>query len=121
MAMRTEVSAAEHLRKLEQLDAQAQQSMAANSKAYLGRLRTRRLEEDAARKEREMRRRKVMLEQDAAQAALEEKRREDLILTKLARQCDEEKKIGEQLWVARKEKEVMRKNREMRDEQIAEE
>ena len=40
----------------------------------------------------------VMLEQDAAQAALEEKRHEDVILAKLARQCEEEKKIGEQLY-----------------------
>ena len=66
-----------------------------------------------------MRRRKVMLEQDAAQAQLEEKRREELVLTKLARQCAEERKIGEQLWVARKEKEAMRLNRELRDKQLA--
>ena len=112
-----QVSAAEHLRKLEKLDEAAQKVMNAESKAYLSRLHTRKLEEDAARKEREMRRRKVMLEQDAAQDALEEKRREDLILAKLARQCAEEVKIGEQMWVARKEKEVMRKNRQLRDEQ----
>ena len=119
-ALRVEVSASDHLRKLEKLDASSQAQMAGESKAYLQRLRTRRLEEEAARKEREMRRRKVMLEQDAAQAALEERRHEDLILTKLSRQCEEEKKIGEQLWVARKEKEVMRKNRELRDRQLAE-
>ena len=116
-----QVSAAEHLRKLEKLDEAAQKVMNAESKAYLSRLHTRKLEEDAARKEREMRRRKVMLEQDAAQDALEEKRREDLILAKLARQCAEEVKIGEQMWVARKEKEVMRKNRQLRDEQLQEE
>ena len=49
-AHRTDVSAAEHLRKLEKLDEAAQKSMGAESKAYLSRLRTRKLEEDAARK-----------------------------------------------------------------------
>ena len=116
-AMRVEVGAAEHLMKLESL-LPSSKVMDSEAKAYLGRLRTKRLEEEAARKEREMRRRKVMLEQDAAQAALEERRKEDLILSKLARQCAEERKIGEQLWIARKEKEVMRANRELRDQQL---
>jgi hypothetical protein len=67
-----------------------------------------------------MRRRKVMLEQDAAQAQLEEKRCEELVLSKLARQSQEERQIGEQLWIARKEKDAMRHNRELRDQQLAE-
>jgi len=117
--MRVEVGAAEHLMKLEAMLPSAK-AMDAESKQYLGRLRTKRLEEEAARKEREMRRRKVMLEQDAAQAQLEERRREELVLTKLARQSAEERNIGEQLWVARKEKDAMRHNRELRDQQLAE-
>ena len=117
--MRVEVGAAEHLMKLEAMLPSAA-SMDAEAKQYLGRLRVKRLEEEAGRKEREMRRRKVMLEQDAAQAQLEEKRCEELVLSKLARQSQEERQIGEQLWIARKEKDAMRHNRELRDQQLAE-
>ena len=48
-AMSADISAAEHLRKLEGL-LPSSKAMDAESKAYLGRLRTKRLEEEAARK-----------------------------------------------------------------------
>lgn len=57
-AIRAEVGAAEHLARLAKL-LPSGKSMDTDSATYLSRLRGRRLEEEASRKEREMRRRKV--------------------------------------------------------------
>ena len=57
-AVRGGGGAAEHITRLEKL-LPSREALDAESSAYLSRLRTRRLEEDASRKEREMRRRKV--------------------------------------------------------------
>ena len=64
-----------------------------------------------------MRRRRVMLEQAQAQAQLDEKRREEILLNKLNRQCAEERRIAALLYQTRREKEVMKANRELREAQ----
>ena len=60
-----------------------------------------------------------MLEQAQAQAQLDEKRREEILLNKLNRQCAEERRIAAQLYQTRREKEVMKANRELREAQCA--
>ena len=60
-----------------------------------------------------------MLEQAQAQAQLDEKRREEILLNKLNRQCAEERRIAAQLYQTRREKEVMKANRELREAQRA--
>lgn len=95
-------------------------SMRGEVDSFMDRLRSRKQEEALSRKEREMRRRKVMLEQAQAQAALEEKRRQEALLTKLGRQCAEERAISERLWAAQQEAAVMRDNRQLRERQYEE-
>jgi len=96
------------------------ESMQTEADAFMDKLRARKLEEQHSRKEREVRRRKVMLEQAQAQSALEATRREELLLSKLGRQCAEERAIAEKLWQTQQEKAVMRENRELRETQYEE-
>ena len=113
-----DAAAADHLSRLARTlpDARAMEHEASN---YMAKLRGRRQEEQASRKEREVRRRRVMLEQAQAQAQLDEKRREEILLNKLNRQCAEERRIAAQLYQTRREKEVMKANRELREAQCA--
>ena len=113
-----DAAAADHLSRLARTlpDARAMEPEASN---YMAKLRGRRQEEQASRKEREVRRRRVMLEQAQAQAQLDEKRREEILLNKLNRQCAEERRIAAQLYQTRREKEVMKANRELREAQCA--
>jgi len=115
----TKSSPAEHLGKLERL-LPAPAAMELEARTYMEKLKGRRVEEQASRKEREVRRRKLMLEQAQAQAQLEERRRDELLLTKLSRQCEEERKLSQQLWQAKQEKAVMRDNRLLREQQYEE-
>jgi hypothetical protein len=110
---------AEHLARLER-KLPNPKCMEAEARAYMDKLRSRRLEEQASRKEREMRRRKVMLEQAQAQEQLEARRREGMLLDKLSRQCAEEKRIAQQLWQTQQEKMVMAENRALRERQYEE-
>ena len=87
---------------------------------YLGRMRGKRAEETAARKERERRRRKAVLEESAAQASMEEHRREAELLDSLRTGAAEEQRLAAELWKLRQEKEVMRENRAFRESQYAE-
>jgi hypothetical protein len=95
-------------------------SMRGEVDSFMDRLHSRKQEEALSRKEREVRRRKVMLEQAHAQAELEEKRLQEALLTKLGRQCAEERAISERLWAAQQEAAVMRDNRQLRERQYEE-
>jgi len=115
----TDASPAEHLAKLERL-LPTRKAQEVEARTYMEKLRSRRVEEQSSRKEREVRRRKLMLEQAQAQAALDERRRDELLLSKLSRQCATERELAEQLWRTRQEKEVMRENRLLREQQYEE-
>ena len=109
----------EHLQNIKTMlpDARAMRNEGAE---YLGRMRAKRAEEAAARKERERRRRKSVLEQSRAQAAMEERRREAELLDSLRTGALEEQRLAGELWQLRQEKEVMRENRAFRESQYAE-
>lgn len=94
------------------------ESMAADVDEYLDQLRTRKAEEAVSRKEREVRRRRILIEQAQAQEALDAKRREEALLEKLGRQSAEEQRIAERLWRVRQEADVMRDNRQLRQDEI---
>ncbi|RKO88594.1 hypothetical protein BDK51DRAFT_40064 [Blyttiomyces helicus] len=92
----------------------------AQSVEYLKKIRSRKLEEEASRKEREQRRRKIILAQQHTQEELEATHVEELMLYKLMRQSKQERRIAEQLMQVRHDKEVMRENRAFREQQYAE-
>jgi hypothetical protein len=94
----------------------AAEAMAADVEGYLARLRARKAEEAVARKERELRRRRILLEQTRAQAELDACAREAALLDKLGRQSAEEQRMAEALWRTRQEAEVMRDNRRLRED-----
>ncbi|KAK7503972.1 hypothetical protein BaRGS_00004704, partial [Batillaria attramentaria] len=87
---------------------------------YIGKIRKRLQEDSAARVEREKRRRKVLGEQLAAHHAQEEAHREEMMVNRLMRQSQQERRIAVQLLQARHEKEVIRNNRIMREQQYQE-
>ncbi|XP_065069955.1 sperm flagellar protein 2-like [Rhopilema esculentum] len=87
---------------------------------YVAKIR-RRLEEDAkARKEREKRRRRVLVEQLKSHELQEEAHREEMLVNRLMRQSQMERRIAVQLMHVRHEKEVIKKNRMLREEQFTE-
>ncbi|PVD23583.1 hypothetical protein C0Q70_16855 [Pomacea canaliculata] len=87
---------------------------------YIGKIRKRLHEDSAAREEREKRRRKVLREQLAAHQAQEEAQREEMMVNRLMRQSQQERRIAVQLLQARHEKEVIRNNRMVREQQYQE-
>jgi len=87
---------------------------------YVAKIR-RRLEEDAkARKEREKRRRRVLVEQLKSHEAQEEAHREEMLVNRLMRQSQMERRIAVQLMHARHEKEIIKKDRMLREKQFSE-
>lgn len=87
---------------------------------YIGKIRKRLHEDAAAREEREKRRRKVMGEQMSAHQTQEEARREEMMVNRLMRQSQQERRIAVQLLQARHEKEIIRNNRILREQQYQE-
>jgi hypothetical protein len=63
---------------------------------YVESIRHQRAEEDAAKKERELRRRKLILDQQVAQEEVQKKQLEDLMAQKLCRHSKQERRIAEQ-------------------------
>ena len=90
------------------------------SKKYLEKIRTQRVEEEYSRKDREQRRRKIILGHQQAQQEIQKKHTEELLLSKLMRQSKQERRIAEQLIQIRHEKDVMHENRVFREQQYAE-
>ncbi|XP_052685294.1 sperm flagellar protein 2-like isoform X3 [Crassostrea angulata] len=89
----------------------------ASNDDYIGKIRKRLQEDESARAEREKRRRKVLVDQMKAHEAQEEARREEMLVNRLMRQSQQERRIAVQLLQARHEKEVIRKNRIIREKQ----
>lgn len=69
---------------------------AKQTKEYLEKIRTKKLQEESSRKEREQRRRKLILSQQHAQVDLEKAQVEELLLNRLVRQSKQERRIAEQ-------------------------
>ncbi|KAJ3032751.1 Sperm flagellar protein 2, partial [Rhizophlyctis rosea] len=86
---------------------------------YLEKIRLRKLEEEASRKEREQRRRKILLGQQHAQEELEKAHLEESMIAKLMRQSKQERRIAEQLMQVRHEKQTLLQNRQFREHQYA--
>nr|XP_022317151.1 sperm flagellar protein 2-like isoform X9 [Crassostrea virginica] len=89
----------------------------ASNDDYIGKIRKRLQEDESARAEREKRRRKVLVDQMKAHEAQEEARREEMLVNRLMRQSQQERRIAVQLLQARHEKEIIRKNRIIREKQ----
>ncbi|KAJ3111829.1 Sperm flagellar protein 2 [Phlyctochytrium bullatum] len=89
------------------------------TKDFIDRIRAKKVEEEASRKERDQRRRKIILGQQNAQEETERSHSEEVLLTKLLRQSKQERRIAEGLMQVRHQKEVMRENRVFRDQQYA--
>ncbi|KAL8590470.1 hypothetical protein ACOMHN_011683 [Nucella lapillus] len=87
---------------------------------YIGKIRKRLNDDASAREQREKRRRKVLGEQMATHQALEEYRREEMMVSRLMRQSQQERRIVVQLLQTRHEKEVIRNNRILREQQYQE-
>ncbi|KAJ3039877.1 Sperm flagellar protein 2 [Rhizophlyctis rosea] len=86
---------------------------------YLEKIRLRKLEEEASRKEREQRRRKILLGQQHAQEELEKAHLEEAMIAKLMRQSKQERRIAEQLMQTRHTKNLLHENRTTREKQYA--
>eukprot|EP00899_Mesostigma_viride_P005423 jgi/Mesvir1/14882/Mv25026-RA.1 len=112
----TTASAAAHLQKIKKQMPEPQ-LLAQESEAYLDRIKAKKAEETAARRERERRRRKVLLEQQRTAEASEEARGSEQLAELLTRASAEEARVAERLWQLRQEKEVVRENRALRDQQ----
>uniref|UniRef100_H2ZLZ7 CPC1/SPEF2 domain-containing protein n=1 Tax=Ciona savignyi TaxID=51511 RepID=H2ZLZ7_CIOSA len=85
---------------------------------YLQQIKTR-LEEDAtARDERAKRRRKVLVDQMKAHHTQEESLRQEQVVQRLMRQSQQERRIAVQLMQARREKDVIRRNRIFQEKQV---
>uniref|UniRef100_A0A8C9ZT79 Sperm flagellar 2 n=1 Tax=Sander lucioperca TaxID=283035 RepID=A0A8C9ZT79_SANLU len=77
-----------------------------------------RLEENAvAREQREKRRDRFLVEQLKAHEAQEEARREEQLVKRLTRQTQQEQRLATQLLQIRLQKDVIRKNRQFREQQ----
>ncbi|KAF8067189.1 SPEF2 [Scenedesmus sp. PABB004] len=86
---------------------------------YLAAIKARRAEEEAGRKEREVRRRRQLVEQQAARAAAEARLESDALLEVLQRRSAEEQRLAARLWQVRQEKAAMEADRRLREEQYA--
>ncbi|KAK6179274.1 hypothetical protein SNE40_011674 [Patella caerulea] len=94
--------------------------MPAPNDDYINKIRTRLQEDASAREEREKRRRKVLVDQMTAHENQEEARREEILVNRLMRQSQQERRIAVQLMQTRHEKEVVRRNRILREKQYEE-
>jgi len=75
------------------------------------------MKSDAARKERDKRRRKMIVDQASAQRGIEIKKRENILLEKLEQQSKQENEIGYEVWRAMQCKDIIVENRKLRDEE----
>ncbi|KAI8843668.1 hypothetical protein BC829DRAFT_400872 [Chytridium lagenaria] len=116
LAVRGSMDPVSHTKVLAKLLPHAEESMK-QTKDYVDKIRTKKIEEEASRKERDQRRRKIILGQQSAQEETEKSHLEELLLTKLMRQSKQERRIAEGLMQVRHQKEVMRENRIFRDQQ----
>ena len=85
---------------LEAIQAQVPESetLKEQGELYINKMRSKRVGEMDARKERERRRRKLLAEQAKAQQEREHRQREEAVFTALERQSEEENRLAKKLW-----------------------
>mmetsp|Transcript_35241 Transcript_35241/g.78424 ORF Transcript_35241/g.78424 Transcript_35241/m.78424 type:complete len:1824 (+) Transcript_35241:146-5617(+) len=105
-----------HMRTLATSPAQ----MLEGTAAYMAGVKAQRGEDLATKKEREARRRRMVVEQQEAAARTERNAQAEALVAALARQSNEEQRLAGRLWQLRQEKEVMRENRVLREQQYQE-
>ncbi|XP_062873649.1 sperm flagellar protein 2 [Trichomycterus rosablanca] len=88
--------------------------------AYVQKIRKRLEEDAAARDRREKRRRRALIQQLQTHQAHEEARREEQLIGRLMRQSQQEKRMAVQLMQIHQQKEVLRQNRLERERQFHE-
>eukprot|EP00002_Diphylleia_rotans_P034746 TRINITY_DN7494_c0_g2_i1.p1 TRINITY_DN7494_c0_g2~~TRINITY_DN7494_c0_g2_i1.p1 ORF type:complete len:1562 (+),score=435.65 TRINITY_DN7494_c0_g2_i1:43-4728(+) len=98
----------------------APKEMAADTEAYLEKVKERKHVETIARQEREKRRRKIMLEQIKAQGDLEKKGMEENLLSRLLRISSFERADTAKRLQDKRYKDTMMNNRQYRNQQYAE-
>lgn len=96
------------------------QTIGNDATAYLKKIKTKKQDENASRKEKEQRRRKVLMEQQQVFKDLEEARRREVLLEKLMKKSAEERNLAKELNQIKQLKQVMKENREVREKQYAE-
>ena len=79
--------------------------------------RTKKTLTDESRKQREKRRRRLIGQQEKLMSELELKNREALVLDLMKRQANQEKELDYEIWRTNQCKEVIVKNRSLREEQ----
>ena len=106
---------------LEAIQAQVPESetLKEQGELYINKMRSKRVGEMDARKERERRRRKLLAEQAKAQQEREHRQREEAVFTALERQSEEENRLAKKLWQLKQEEAVIKENRIIREEQYA--
>ena len=102
------------------------------TKEYVKHIRDQKFEEEASKKDRELRRRRLLLSQQLVQEEFQKSQLEQLMLQKLQRHSKQERRIAEQyvclflnvlinrMMQVRHEKQVMKENRIFREKQYAE-
>jgi adenylate kinase family enzyme len=88
-----------------------------DSQSYLEKIKMQRRELEVSRRNRDQRRKKLLVQLSQKEMECEGRAVEELLLLKLQRASKQERRIGEQLLQTRHEKEVMRENRVLRQEQ----
>ncbi|TPX38066.1 adenylate kinase [Synchytrium microbalum] len=118
MTVRAPMEAQSHIKMLKS-QIPPEQLRKEENREYLENLRTRKKEEDAARRDRELRRRQEVVAQKVDMDKTQENKLDEVVLARLMRQSKQERRIAEQLMQVRREKEVMRENRVFREMQYA--
>ncbi|KAI8620173.1 hypothetical protein BC830DRAFT_1100580 [Chytriomyces sp. MP71] len=118
LARKAQLDPIQHGKVLAQMQPPVEEELK-RTEEYVGKIRQRKLEDDASRKEREQRRRKIVLGHQQAKEEMERSHLEELLLTKLMRQSKQERRIAEGLMQIRLEKDFMCENRMIREEQYA--
>lgn len=93
---------------------------ATSSPALVSNIRSRRLELESARTERNKRRQRALAREHKLQEELEGEEKHSLLLAKLMRASQEERRIAIELTTRRSEEQVIRDNRAFREKQRAE-
>ena len=91
-----------------------------NDDDYINRIRTRKHEEVAGRKERTKRRQKMLLDQQSVYKSIYEKQKQERLLEKIMKQSKDERNLGQELQKQAQWKQVMVANRKFREAQYDE-
>lgn len=95
-------------------------SFAEKTAAYVSSIQSAQSEEVAARKDREVRRRRLLVEQQKQTAEQERRTQLDSLVATLQKQSAEEQRVAARLWQLRQEQAVMEANRSLRQAQYEE-